>query len=64
MFGYIKKSKVLRIIQNGQEQLREKENQLILNGAPEDESEKLEVFESICKLDGGIYFFRMSKKTF
>ncbi len=64
MFGYIKKSKVLRIIQNGQEQLREKENQLILNGAPEDESEKLEVFESICKLDGGIYFLECLKKHF
>ena len=65
MFGYIKKSEVLKINKKGQNQLREKENCIILTvKKPETEFEVRDFLESINKLEGGIYYLECLKKHF
>ena len=65
MFGYIKKSKVLKIIERGQEQLRDKETDIFLNlEAPKSECEVRDFSEAINKLKGGIYYLECLKKHF
>lgn len=65
MFGYIKKTEVLRIIEQGQEDLRNKETDIIVNiPRPKTRSEKRDYLESINKLKGGVYFLECLKKHF
>ena len=65
MFGYIKKSKVLKIIDNGIEQLFDKENDIRLNtDILKTEQEKLDYCEAINRLKGGQYFFKCLKRHF
>lgn len=61
MFGYIKKSEVIKMIEKGQMQLREKEENLLLNYRPITEEEIRDWNESINKLKGGIYFLECLK---
>jgi hypothetical protein len=61
LFGYIRKSKVLKIIDNGIEQLRDKETDVLLNTEIcKDENDRLDFSEAINKLRGGDSFLRMS----
>lgn len=63
MFGYIKKSRVLKIIEKGQEQLRDKRDELVLS-RPTNDFEKQDFVDSLNRLDGGIYFLECLKKHF
>ena len=65
LFGYIKKSKVLEIIDNGIEQLRDKETDIVLNtDICKCEKDRLDFSEAINKVRGGIYFLDHLKKHF
>lgn len=65
MFGYIKKKKVLDIINTGQRQLYDKQNQIILENNPENkEIDSQDLLISINRLEGGIYFLERLKKHF
>lgn len=61
MFGYIKKSEVIKMIEKGQMQLREKEENLLLNYRPRTEEQIRDWNESINKLKGGVYFLECLK---
>ena len=65
MCGYIKKSKVLDIINKGQDQLKEKEYEIVLTGEkPKNDIETRDFLEAINKLKGGYYFLETIKKHF
>jgi hypothetical protein len=65
MFGYIRKSKVLKIIDNRIEQLRDKETDILLNtDICQNEKDRLDFSEAINKVRGGMYFLECLKKHF
>jgi hypothetical protein len=65
LFGYIRRSKVLKIIDNGIEQLRNKETDVLLNtDVCKNEKDRLDFSEEINKLRGGIHFLECLKKHF
>lgn len=64
MFGYIKKKEVLRIIENGQKQLRDKEIDIVLNSTPLTDLERQHFNEAINKLRGGVHCLECLKKHF
>jgi hypothetical protein len=65
LFVYIRKSKVLKIIDNGIEQLRDKETYVLLNtDVCKDEKDRLDYSEVINKLRGGIHFLECINKHF
>lgn len=65
MFGYIKKSKVLKIIEEKQKELSDKETDRVLNVETlKAECEIIDFLESINKLKGGVYYLECLKKHF
>ena len=65
MFGYIKKSKVLKIIDKGEEQLRANQEMVIRFKSNElTEDDKLDFRDSIKKFEGGLLALKGLKKHF
>lgn len=65
MLGYIRKSKVLKIINDGIEQLENKETDILLNTEVcKNEQDRLDFSEAINKIRGGKYFLECLKKHF
>lgn len=65
MFGYIKKTKVLEIIQKGEEQLMANQ-EMVLRFKSEGltENERIEFRDSIKKFEGGLLALKGLKKHF
>ena len=65
MFGYIKKSRVLKIIEKGEEQLRANQEMVIRFKSNElTEDVKLDFRDSINKFEGGLLALKALKKHF
>lgn len=65
MFGYIKKSKIIKTIEEEQEKLRQKETKILLTTKkPETESEVREFLEITGKLSGAIEYLEYLKNKF
>lgn len=66
MFGFIRKSKVLKIIENGQAQLKEELNNVATKnfGSELADITKEEWLESSNRLNGGIHVLECLKKHF
>lgn len=66
MFGFIRKSKVLKIIENGQAQLKEAHNNIPTKnfGSELVDMTKEEWLESFNKINGGIHALECLKKHF
>lgn len=65
MFGYIKKSKVLEIIENGEKQLLNTQNKVVLMDKTNfTKHDHIDWRDSIKKLEGGMIALKDLKKHF